>query len=53
MSDVKKCSKCGGEMVMGTSENLVRNFSCTRVEPKSEDLQTVKVQPTSAIAAAT
>ena len=45
MSESKKCPKCHGEMVKGTSENLVRNFNCTRGEPKPEDLLIVKVQP--------
>jgi predicted nucleic-acid-binding Zn-ribbon protein len=43
MNNVKMCPKCGGEMVRGTNENLVRNFSCTRGEPKPEDVQIVKV----------
>lgn len=43
MSEGKKCPKCGGEMVRGSNENLVRNFACTRGEPKPEDLQIVKV----------
>ncbi len=29
-------------MVWGTNENLVRNFACTRGEPKPEDLQIVR-----------
>ena len=44
MNNVKKCPKCDSEMVRGTSENLVRNFSCTRGEPRPEDLQVVKVR---------
>jgi predicted RNA-binding Zn-ribbon protein involved in translation (DUF1610 family) len=43
MSDVKKCPKCGGEMIRGSNENLGRNFACTRSEPKPEELRVGKV----------
>ncbi len=45
MSEVKKCPKCGGEMVKASKENLERDFPCTRGEPNPEVPPTVKVQP--------
>lgn len=43
MSESGKCPKCGGKMAWGSDENLVRNFACTRGEPKPEDLRIVRV----------
>ena len=40
-----KCPKCGGEMIMGSKENLERNFACTRGEPNPKAPQMVKIQP--------
>ena len=37
------CPKSGGKMIKGSTENLGRNFACTRSEPKSEELR-VRVQ---------
>lgn len=46
MIETKKCPKCGGIMVKGSSENLGVAFGCTRTEPKKpEDLPADRVQP--------
>ncbi len=43
MSEVRKCPKCGGEMLHGSGENLANNFGCTRSGPKPGEPPVVKI----------
>jgi predicted nucleic-acid-binding Zn-ribbon protein len=43
MSQGERCPKCEGEMVRGSAETLGRDFTCTRTEPKPDEVH-VRVQ---------
>lgn len=43
MSQGKRCRKCEGEIVRGSAETLGRDFTCTRTEPKPDEVH-VRVQ---------